>query len=58
MESENKTVPVQILVETKDLQNNINNDVYTIMDFKPYLTLEEDDYYVKKNFLLINYWLI
>ena len=58
MESENKTVPVQILIETKDLQNNINNDVYTIMDFKPYLTLEEDDYYVKKNFLLINYWLI
>jgi hypothetical protein len=45
-ETVNKTVPVQILVETKDINNNQNTDYYSITQFKPYLTLQEEDYNV------------
>ena len=39
-------MPVQILVETKDINNNENTDYYSITQFKPYLTLQEEDYNV------------
>ena len=40
------SVPVQIIVESKSQDGKTNTDVTSITQFRPFLTLEEEDYMV------------
>jgi hypothetical protein len=44
--SSNISVPVQVIVESKTSEGLITQDIHSIVEFRPYLLLNEEDYFV------------
>lgn len=40
------SVPVQVIVDTKDIAGTISTDFYEIHEFRPFLALKQEGYFV------------